>query len=77
MASATGLLTVVCMIAVLFAGQAPFTMAAMAIFGFCTFNATIALIYSARREEFVHRLALDSDTAPKLQLENHGVDGTP
>lgn len=65
------------MIAVLFAGQAPFTMAAMAIFGFCAFNATIALIYSARREEVVHRMALDSDTAPKLQLENHGVDGTP
>ena len=62
------------MIAVVFSLQAPFTMAALAIIGFCSFNAMIALVMSARREETVHQLANGEDLK-ELVAEN-GVDGS-
>lgn len=49
-------------------------MAALAIVGFCSFNAMIALVMSARREEAVHQLANRED--PPMLVSEDGVDGS-
>ena len=65
---------VFCMVAVFVWPQTHFGVAALGAFGFCALNLAVAAILSARREEFVHRLASSMEDVPRL--EEHGVDGS-
>ena len=54
--------------------QTQFGTAALASFGFTSLALAVASILSARREEFVHRLANNLET--RGLLEDHGEDGS-
>lgn len=69
-----GVATILCGASIAFSIHQPaFTSAALAILGFCSFNAMIAMVLSARREETVHQLATDQEDVPLL---TEGRDGS-
>lgn len=67
-----------CVMAVFIWPQSQFGLAALGAFGFCALNLAVAALLSARREEFVHRLASSMDDVPLLEAppESRGVDGS-
>ncbi|MEZ4461804.1 MAG: hypothetical protein R3E66_19210 [bacterium] len=56
LATGSASLTVTALVAAMVSTQGPYALAALVILAFFSFNATIALILSARREEAVHGL---------------------
>lgn len=74
LAAGSASLTVTALVAALVSTQGPFTLAVLVILAFFSFNATIALVLSARREETVHGM-LGNDDESKL-LESEGIDGS-
>ncbi len=72
LAAGSASLTLVAIVAALLSTQGPFSLAVLAILAFLSFNATIALVMSARREEAVH--GLEGNQTPPL-LECDGADG--
>lgn len=72
LAAGSASLTLLSIIAALVSTQGPFSLAVLAMMAFLSFNATIALVMSARREEAVH--GLEGNNTPPL-LECDGVDG--
>lgn len=63
-----------CLLLTLVGSQTQFGTAALASFGFTSLALAVASIMSARREEFVHRLAGNLEDT-KL-LEDQGEDGS-
>ncbi len=74
LAAGSASVTLFAIVAAIVSTQGPFSLAVLAILAFLSFNATIALVMSARREEAVHGLEGNNST-PAL-LECDGVDGT-
>lgn len=74
LATACASLTVTAVVAAVVSSQGAFALAALLILAFFSFNATVALVLSARREERVHGLVA-ADPVP-AQLEFDGVDGS-
>lgn len=58
--------TFICIVGLVLWPQTSFATAALFSVGFCAFNAAIALILSARREESVHELAHEFQTHRSL-----------
>lgn len=83
LATGCAALTVVSLVAAMVSTQGAFALAALVMLAFLSFNATLALIFSARREEAVHGL-LAADPVPFGQLMDgsegisglDGVDGS-
>ena len=64
-----------CLLLTLVGSQTQFGTAALASFGFTSLALAVASIMSARREEFLHRLA--GNLGEPGLLEDNGEDGTP
>jgi hypothetical protein len=68
-------LTVVCVVGILVGGTSTMGIIAAFSIGFVAFNAGIALLLAARREESLHMLA--NDGSPRLlAAEPDGTDGS-
>lgn len=63
-----------CLLLLVATPQTQFGSAALASFGFTSLSFAVASILSARREEFVHRLA--NKLEARGLLEDHGEDGS-
>jgi len=75
LATAAVAVTFGCVVAVVVGAQTQFGVAALLGVAFCAFNAAVALLMSARREESVHRLATELSDRPLLETD--GADGAP
>jgi hypothetical protein len=70
-----GLTTITCMVLILASSQAPFGVVWLSSVAFCSVSSVVALLLSARREETIHRLAVELVERPLLESTSCGVDG--